>query len=56
MKDKGRFVFQVIMYKIVAIAKSRTHYCTTMKQDKKLSFNTKLGAVKILHIVLCYTT
>jgi hypothetical protein len=44
--------FQVIVFKIVAIAKSRAHYCTTMKQDKKLSFNTNLGAVKILHIVL----
>ncbi len=40
------------LYKILPITKSRTHYCTTMKQDKKLSFDTKLGAVKILHIVL----
>jgi hypothetical protein len=33
--------FQVIMYKIVPIAKSRNRYCTTMKQDKKLNFSTK---------------
>jgi hypothetical protein len=33
--------FQVIMYKIVPIAKSKSHYCTITKQDKKLNFNTK---------------
>ncbi len=43
--------FQVIMYKMVSIANPRSHYCTTLKQDKKHNFNTQIGAAKILHIV-----
>jgi hypothetical protein len=46
------YSFQVIMYKMVSIANPRSHYCTTLKQDKKHNFNTQIGAVKILHIVL----